>query len=221
MEGSLVTSFQAQNPYSCEDRGVFICTTQFQHLNKIAQIALIEKQKAPVLLIMDEALGIAYMRLSETKRGDTTLLYGEECDEVKLNTILSQQFNLPGKDGKYGAYITNRQGGTGTDFPSHKTIEEKDGVRVIICVIPETWGENCQFKGRTGRMSNKGVVFYVIQDRQFVGQPQFYLGQQQTILKDKESKQLAYLTRQMNQYLDKLNQKKVKEVEKAPVEEAK
>ena len=41
-----------------------------------------------MLLIMDDALGFAYMRLSETK-GDTYLLYGEECDEVKLNTILS------------------------------------------------------------------------------------------------------------------------------------
>ena len=77
MEGSLVTSFEDQNPYGCEEGETFICNTPLQQLKKVAQIAKEKREKAPVLIIMEEEQGIAYMKLSEITRGDTTLLYGE------------------------------------------------------------------------------------------------------------------------------------------------
>jgi hypothetical protein len=44
-----------------------------------------EKINAPVLLIMDEELAEKYLRSAEKKRGQTILLYGDGCNEVKLN----------------------------------------------------------------------------------------------------------------------------------------
>jgi hypothetical protein len=81
------------------------------------------------------------MTLSESKRGSTIQLYAPHCDEVMLNSILTTSFNQPGSDGKYGTYIINRASGTGTDFLSHPAIEERGGVRVIICLKPHSFGE--------------------------------------------------------------------------------
>ena len=41
----------------------------------MSQIALENTDKAPVLLIMDEAMGDAYMKLSEKNKGEVFRLY--------------------------------------------------------------------------------------------------------------------------------------------------
>ena len=92
---------------------------------------------------MEEKVGDQYMKLAEKKRGATIQLYSPHCDEIKLNSILSSSFNRPGIDGSYPTYIINRIAGTGTDFLSHPSIEEKGGVRVIICLEPSNYGELC------------------------------------------------------------------------------
>lgn len=73
-----------------------------------------------------------------------------------MNNFISSSFNKKNNEGSYDAYIINRQTGTGTDFPTHPVIEDNGGVRVIICLEPTSYGELCQFRRRTGRMSNKG-----------------------------------------------------------------
>lgn len=88
---------------------------------------------------MDAELKDAYLKVAEKKRGPVTVLFGEECDEVAQNAILNDRFNKKCEDGGYGCYITDQQGGTGTDFLSHPDIEDKGGVRVVVCVKPESY----------------------------------------------------------------------------------
>ncbi len=63
--------------------------------------------------------------------------------EVEVNAALASEFNRPRSDGMYGVFITNSEGGTGTDFLSSPRIEENGGVRVVICTKPKSYGELC------------------------------------------------------------------------------
>jgi hypothetical protein len=189
--------FRDNNILSYRERECLVEKSVFKQIRQVAKIAKAEKSNAPVLVIMDESTGDQYMKLAEKSRGSTLQLYHPHGDELQLNNILKTSFNQRGPDGTYTTYITNRQGGTGTDFPTHPAIEERGGVRVIICMQPSTWGELCQFRRRTGRMTNKGIVHYVFQDDKYISVPGLYLQHLQTLLDGYEFKRLQALSRKL------------------------
>jgi hypothetical protein len=85
----------------------YVCKNKVEQLNTIANIAKQEITIAPVLLLMDDALAGSFLKIAEKTRGPATVLFGDGCDSIKLNTILTQQFNKKGENELYRTYITD------------------------------------------------------------------------------------------------------------------
>jgi hypothetical protein len=92
-----------------------------------------------------------------------------------LEGILKTQFNKPQNDGRYGVYIIDERMGTGTDFKSSSIIEVNGGVSLIVGIVPTCTSTFEQINSRTGRIFNKGTIFYVFNDHKSVGLDETYL----------------------------------------------
>lgn len=75
--------------------------------------------------------------------------YGE------LHAIIEKQFPQRNNEGKYGIYALTDDLARGLDFPSTYQIEEAGGIFLLLCDVFPTTSQQ-QFKGRIGRLKNKG-----------------------------------------------------------------
>jgi hypothetical protein len=55
--------------------------------------------------------------------------------------------------------------GRGLDIPTSSAIEKAGGIYVVIAVLPKTFREAEQFKGRTRRMGGKGQYSIILWEK--------------------------------------------------------
>ena len=55
--------------------------------------------------------------------------------------------------------------GRGLDIPTSSVIEKAGGIYVVIAVLPKTFREIEQFKGRTRRMGGKGQYSIILWEK--------------------------------------------------------
>lgn len=86
-----------------------LCSTKIQHIAAIVKLMKKERTKAPVIIIVDEDIKKALLKVPEYKRGPTEILFGEGITDVEVNTKITQTFNKKISESNWGCYLINRE----------------------------------------------------------------------------------------------------------------
>lgn len=87
-----------------------------------------------------------------------------ETTPTSVISLLSSSVIAP-QNGRYNTFILNVKQGRGLDVPTSTAIEKAGGVYIVIAVLPRTFRELEQFKGRTRRMGGKGQYSIILWEK--------------------------------------------------------